>query len=263
MNEAEFKQISDFLNLLADASKKITLDGFLSHKSLQIKDDESPVTEFDINAEKIICKLISEKFPDHSILAEEGGSKRLDSDYTWILDPIDGTRSFIIGRPLWGTLICLAFKGLPIIGLADFPALNERWLGYNNNCFLNNSKFKSNHVFTNEISKATVGSTGPNLFTKEGKKKYDNLINATRYHVWSGDCHNYCLIIKGGLDLVVEQGLLAYDIFPLIPILKSQNIIITDWNGKQISLDKNFSSKYSALAAKDIDIYKSAIDFLK
>ncbi|MDC0227747.1 hypothetical protein OAK51_04530 [Alphaproteobacteria bacterium] len=263
MNEAEFKQISDFLNLLADTSKKITLHGFLSHKSLQIKDDKSPVTEFDIKAEKIICKLISEKFPDHNILAEEGGSKKLGSDYTWILDPIDGTRSFIIGRPLWGTLICLAFKGLPIIGLADFPALNERWLGYNNNCFLNNSKFKSNHVFTNEISKAIVGSTGPNLFTTEGKKKYDNLIKATRYHVWSGDCHNYCLIVKGGLDLVVEQGLHAYDIFPLIPILKSQNIIITDWNGKQISLDKNFSSKYSALAAKDIDIYKSAIDILK
>ena len=114
MNEAEFKQIFDFLNLLADTSKKITLHGFLLHKSLQIKDDKSPVTEFDIKAEKIICKLISEKFPDHSILAEEGESKKLDSDYTWILDPIDGTRSFIIGRPLWGTLICLAKKAKKI-----------------------------------------------------------------------------------------------------------------------------------------------------
>jgi len=263
MNEAEFKQISDFLNLLADESKKITLDGFLSHKSLQIKDDESPVTEFDINAEKIICKLISEKFPDHSILAEEGGSKRLDSDYTWILDPIDGTRSFIIGRPLWGTLICLTFKGMPIIGLADFPALNERWLGYEKNCFLNNCQFKSNHVFTNDISQATLGSTGPSLFSQDGKKKYDALINATRYHVWSGDCHNYCLIIKGGLDLVVEQGLAAYDIFPLIPILKSQDITITDWIGNQLHLDTNFSSKYSTLVAKDTDIYKSAINILK
>ena len=115
MNEAEFKEISDFLNLLADASKKITLDGFLSDKSLQIKNDGSPVTEFDKNSEKIMCKLISEKFPDHNILGEEEGSKKLDSDYTWILDPIDGTKNFIIGRPLWGTLICLAFKGLPIM----------------------------------------------------------------------------------------------------------------------------------------------------
>ena len=170
MNEAEFKEISDFINILADASKKITLNGFLSHKSLKIKDDGSPVTEFDINSEKIMCKLISEKFPDHSILAEEEGSKKLDSDYTWILDPIDGTRSFIIGRPLWGTLICLVYKDLPIIGLADFPALNERWLGYRNNCFFNNSKFKSNHIFTNKISEATIGSTGPNLFSKDGKK---------------------------------------------------------------------------------------------
>ena len=263
MNEAEFKQIADFLNTLADESKKITLDGFNSDKQLKIKDDGSPVTEFDVNAEKIMCELISDKFPDHSILAEENGTKKLDSDYTWILDPIDGTRSFIIGRPLWGTLICLAFKGMPIIGLADFPALNERWLGYEKNCFLNNCQFKSNHVFTNDISQATLGSTGPSLFSQDGKKKYDALINATRYHVWSGDCHNYCLIIKGGLDLVVEQGLAAYDIFPLIPILKSQDITITDWIGNQLHLDTNFSSKYSTLVAKDTDIYKSAINILK
>ena len=263
MNEAEFKEISDFLNLLADASKKITLDGFLSDKSLQIKNDGSPVTEFDKNSEKIMCKLISEKFPDHNILAEEEGSKKLDSDYTWILDPIDGTKNFIIGRPLWGTLICLAFKGLPIIGLADFPALNERWLGYKSNCLLNNSNFKSNHLFTNKISEAIVGSTDPSLFSEEGQKKYQTLINATRYHVWSGDCHNYCLVLKGGLDLVVEQGLAAYDIFPLIPILKSQDIIITDWNSRQLSINKNFSSKYSTVVAKDTNVYKSTIDILK
>jgi histidinol phosphatase-like enzyme (inositol monophosphatase family) len=263
MNEAEFKQIADFLHILADESKKITLDGFNSDKKLKIKDDGSPVTEFDVNAEKIMCELISAKFPDHSILAEENGTKKLDSDYTWILDPIDGTRSFVIGRPLWGTLICLAFKGMPIIGLADFPALNERWLGYEKHCFLNNCEFKSNHVYNNDISQATLGSSGPSLFSQDGKKKYDALINATRYHVWSGDCHNYCLIIKGGLDLVVEQGLAAYDIFPLIPILKSQDITITDWIGKQLHLDKNFSSKYSTVVAKDTDIYKSAINILK
>ena len=262
MNEAEFKKIADFLNILADESKKITLDGFNSDKQLKIKDDGSPVTEFDVNAEKVMCELISGKFPDHNILAEESGTKILDSDYTWILDPIDGTRSFIIGRPLWGTLICLAFKGMPIIGLADFPALNERWLGYKKNCFLNNCQFKSNHVFTNDISQATLGSTGPSLFSQDGKKKYDALINATRYHVWSGDCHNYCLIIKGGLDLVVEQGLAAYDIFPLIPILKSQDITITDWIGNQLHLE-NFSNKFSTLVAKDTDIYKSAINILK
>ena len=164
---------------------------------------------------------------------------------------------------MWGTLICLVYKDIPIIGLADFPALNERWLGYKNNCFLNNSKFKSNHIFTNKISEATIGSTGPNLFSKDGKKKYESLTNATRYHVWSGDCHNYCLILKGGLDLVVEQGLAAYDIFPLVPILKSQEITITDWNGEQLSFDKNYTGKYSTLVAKNTEIYKSAIDILK
>ena len=101
------------------------------------------------------------------------------------------------------------------------------------------------------------------LFSEESQKKYQTLINATRYHVWSGDCHNYCLVMKGGLDLVVEQGLAAYDIFPLIPILKSQDIIITDWNSRQLSLNKNFSSKYSTVVAKDTNVYKSTIDILK
>ena len=80
---------------------------------------------------------------------------------------------------MWGTLICLVYKDLPIIGLADFPALNERWLGYRNNCFFNNSKFKSNHIFTNKISEATIGSTGPNLFSRNGKKKYMKYFNST------------------------------------------------------------------------------------
>ncbi|MDG1883779.1 MAG: inositol monophosphatase family protein, partial [Alphaproteobacteria bacterium] len=133
MNDAEFKEISEFVYLLADNSKKITLEGFYSNLDPKTKKDGSPVTQFDIEAEKAICDLISKKFPNHNIIAEENNSKAVGSDYTWIVDPIDGTRSYIVGRPLWGTLIGLAYKGKPLIGLVDFPALNERWLGYKSN----------------------------------------------------------------------------------------------------------------------------------
>ena len=263
MNDTEFKEISEFIYLVADSSKKITLEGFYSNLDPEIKKDGSPVTQFDVNAEKIICDLISKKFPNHNIVAEEVGSKVTESDYTWIIDPIDGTRSYVIGRPLWGTLIGLAYKGKPLIGLADFPALNERWLGYKSNCYYNNSKFILKKQLTSKISQATVGSTGINYFSKQGKEKYKNLIAKARYNVWSGDCHNYCLIIKGSLDLVIEEGLSAYDILPLVPILESQDIFVTDWKSNKLDLKANFQYKYSTVVSRNIDIHRTALELLR
>ena len=179
------------------------------------------------------------------------------------MDPIDGTRSYIIGRPLWGTLIGLAYKGKPLIGLVDFPALNERWLGYKSNCYYNKSKFIFKRKLVNEISEATVGSTDPNFFSIEGKRKYENIIEKTKSNIWSGDCHNYCLIITGGLDLVVEEGLSAYDILPLVPILESQDIIVTDWNSDKLILKEDTQYKYSTVVSRHNNIYHSAITLLK
>ena len=262
MNEAEFIEISDFMSFLADRSKVITLEGFNSNLTLQVKDDGSPVTEYDINAEKILREIISTKFPDHNIFAEEMGLVLNNSDYTWIIDPIDGTRSYIIGRPLWGTLISLSFKGEPIIGMADFPALDERWIGYKNKCFLNNASFITDYKSITSISEATVASTGPHLFSDIGLNKYETLIKKSKYHVWSGDCHNYCLVIKGGLDLVVEEGLSSYDILPLIPILKSKDIIVTDWKSNKIGSKNDLMSKYSVVVARNKNIYDTAIKIM-
>ena len=175
MNFSELKELSAFINILADASKKITSKGFGSNFSSTTKNDGSPVTKFDINAEKIICDQILKKFPNHNIIAEENGSVKSESDYTWIIDPIDGTRSYIIGRPLWGTLIGFAFKGQPIIGLADFPALNERWMGFANNCFLNDLEYHFNANEIENLSEATIASTSPSLFSVEGCAKYKKL----------------------------------------------------------------------------------------
>ncbi len=161
---------------------------------------------YDINAEKVIINLIKEKFPNHNIIAEENESQNNASDYTWIIDPIDGTRSYIIGRPLWGTLIGLAFKGMPIIGLADFPALDERWLGYGKRCYLNKNDFESRVSIHNNLSQATVASTSPSLFSDLGKKKYKEILLNTKSHIWSGDCHNYILLINGNLDLTDDDS---------------------------------------------------------
>lgn len=262
MNDFELGKISEFIYFLADNAKYITMSGFKSSLTTKRKKDGSPVTKFDINAEKVIVDLISDKYPNHNIIAEEKGSKNCDSDYTWIIDPIDGTKSYITGRPLWSTLIGLAFKGEPIIGLADFPALNERWLGYKSNCYFNKLEFLSQKSRINNLSQATVGSTDINLFSTDGRKKYEQLIEKTKNHVWSGDAHNYLLVMNGGLDLVVEEGLSSYDILPLIPILKSQNIMITDWNGNQLSLELEHKSTFSTLVSNNKNIYQSVLSIL-
>ena len=263
MNDAELSEISEFIYFLADNAKQITMSGFKSSLTTKRKKDGSPVTKFDINAEKVIVDLISDKYPTHNIIAEENGSKNSDSDYTWIIDPIDGTRSYIVGRPLWSTLIGFAFKGNPIVGLADFPALDERWLGYKSNCYFNKLEFLSQKASLKNLSEATIGSTDPNLFSSEGKKKYEQLLKKTKSHIWSGDSHNYLLVMNGGLDLVVEEGLHSYDIIPLIPILKSQNIIITDWIGNELSLELGDKSTFSTLVSNNKHIYQTALSILK
>ena len=263
MNDAELSEISEFIYFLADNAKQITMSGFKSSLTSKRKKDGSPVTKFDINAEKVIVDLISDKYPTHNIIAEENGSKNSDSDYTWIIDPIDGTRSYIVGRPLWSTLIGFAFKGNPIVGLADFPALDERWLGYKSNCYFNKLEFLSQKASLKNLSEATIGSTDPNLFSSEGKKKYEQLLQKTKSHIWSGDSHNYLLVMNGGLDLVVEEGLHSYDIIPLIPILKSQNIIITDWIGNELSLELGNKSTFSTLVSNNKHIYQTALSILK
>jgi inositol-phosphate phosphatase/L-galactose 1-phosphate phosphatase/histidinol-phosphatase len=263
MNDAELSEISEFIYFLADNAKQITMSGFKSSLTSKRKKDGSPVTKFDINAEKVIVDLISDKYPTHNIIAEENGSKNSDSDYTWIIDPIDGTRSYIVGRPLWSTLIGFAFKGNPIVGLADFPALDERWLGYKSNCYFNKLEFLSQKASLKNLSEATIGSTDPNLFSSEGKKKYEQLLKKTKSHIWSGDSHNYLLVMNGGLDLVVEEGLHSYDIIPLIPILKSQNIIITDWIGNELSLKLGDKATFSTLVSNNKHIYQTALSILK
>jgi len=263
MNDAELSEISEFIYFLADNAKQITMSGFKSSLTTKRKKDGSPVTKFDINAEKVIVDLISDKYPTHNIIAEENGSKNSDSDYTWIIDPIDGTRSYIVGRPLWSTLIGFAFKGNPIVGLADFPALDERWLGYKSNCYFNKLEFLSQKSNVKNLSEATIGSTDRNLFSSEGIKKYEQLLKKTKSHIWSGDSHNYLLVMNGGLDLVVEEGLHSYDIIPLIPILKSQNIIITNWVGNELSLELGNKATFSTLVSNNKHIYQTALSILK
>lgn len=263
MNNKELNLMHEFLYFLCEQSRKITVKGFKNPKKINYKLDGTPVTKFDVQAENKIRELITKKFPDHNIFGEESFYTDNSSDYTWLIDPIDGTKSYAIGRPLWGTMIALIYKKKPMLGLVDLPCLKEIWLGDNKSCYFNKKKFKSRKNNQIRISEAIVASTDPSLFKKTNYKKFQSILDKTKYNCWSGDCHNYILLSNGGVDIVIEENLSAYDIFPLIPILKAQGLFITDWVGGEIEFQFNHNQKFQILASVNYRMHTQLIKYLK
>ncbi len=263
MNKRELNSVKDFLYETCNDTRKITLTGFKNIGLIKYKEDGSPVTKFDIQAEDFIIDKILNKFPDHNILSEENDSSNKSSNYTWLIDPIDGTKSYAIGRPLWGTMIALLYKNNPIISILDFPCLDEIWLSDNNICYFNKIKFNLKKKMNISLENSICASTDPDLFDKKNYSKFLNFKKLVKHNVWSGDCHNYILLINGGVDIVLEENLSCYDIFPIIPILKSQNIYISDWQGNDLNFSFDKKIKYNVIACTDIKIRNELIKILQ
>ena len=229
------REFLNFGNLLADNSRKISLKYFkkkinISSKS---KDRFNPVTIADTSVQRYINSSINKKYPDHSIIGEEDNLIQ-KSIYEWCIDPIDGTKSFITGFPTWGTLISLSINGKIILGIADFPALNERYVGYGKISYkhIHNNK-KILKVRNNSLSKSTLSSTSTYAFkNKNDKNIFEKIIKKVKSVHMGGDCYQYCLLADGYIDIVLESGLNSYDIRALIPIVKNSGGSIKTWDGE-------------------------------
>ena len=229
------REFLNFGNLLADNSRKISLKYFkkkinISSKS---KDRFNPVTIADTSVQRYINSSINKKYPDHSIIGEEDNLIQ-KSIYEWCIDPIDGTKSFIAGFPTWGTLISLSINGKIILGIADFPALNERYVGYGKISYkhIHNNK-KILKVRNNSLSKSTLSSTSTYAFkNKNDKNIFEKIIKKVKTVHMGGDCYQYCLLADGYIDIVLESGLNSYDIRALIPIVKNSGGSIKTWDGE-------------------------------
>ncbi len=233
---------------LAEISARILIKKYyenLSQKnlSIQTKLDGSPVTEVDIEVESAIRKKINKLFPEHSIYGEELGveDKGNENEYLWIIDPIDGTKSFMTGSPLFGTLIALLYKREPIFGLVDLPILKQRfWGGKDSVSFTKNAygNFNLKVRLCPSIEEAILQTTSPELFKTEKEKlcfeKVKKEVKIVRY---GGDCFCYASLLYGLIDLVMEANLAPYDYFPLIPIIEGAGGIITDWEGRTLRID--------------------------
>lgn len=179
--------------------------------------------------------LIISTYPDHGLYGEEHGAVGADRTYTWVIDPIDGTKSFITGMPLYGTLIALLKDGKPVVGIVDMPALGERWVGVTGKP----TTFNGVPVTTRKTSKlaeAVWYTTSPDLFQGKDESVYAAMCRSASLRRFGGDCYAYGLLTSGFVDLVIEAQLQPYDYLSLVPVIEGAGGRITDWKGDPLGL---------------------------
>lgn len=236
-----------FVNRLADVSGEAIMPFF---RTTLAADDKAhggafdPVTEADRGAELAMRRLIETTFPGHGIVGEEFGPVRADAEYVWVLDPIDGTKSFISGLPVWGTLIGLAHRGRPAYGLMHQPFTRERfygdgeeshWRGPARQHFGRDGGGEETRRLSVRpcptLAQATLMTTSPLLIDPALRDNFHRVERATRLSRYGGDCYAYCALAAGHVDLVIETNLQPYDILALIPIIEGAGGIVSDWSG--------------------------------
>jgi len=233
-DESSDTELASFFNDLADASRRIAMTHFRSDFDFEQKQDLSPVTIADRAIEHELRRLISIRFPGHGILGEETGSTPGDR-YTWYLDPIDGTKSFISGMPLFGTLIALADEkqGEVVAGMIDMPALKERWYGASHGTTFNNAPARVSRAV--KLEEAQIYTSSPDFFSPEDWGRYDALSRKAMFRRFGGDCYQYGLLASGHCDLVVECSLKSFDFMALVPVIEGAGGVIRDWAGEPLT----------------------------
>src|SRR5712671_6623678 len=253
---------SAFVDELASVSGETILPFFRTALSIEDKGRPGgfdPVTAADHAAETAMRTLIRRTFPDHGIIGEEFGEERADAEYVWVLDPIDGTKSFISGMPVWGTLIALTRFGEPVFGVMNQPFTRERFSGDGGGAHYRGP------TGTRELrvrpcaglDEATLFTTSPLLMNEADRQAFGKVERAVRLSRYGGDCYAYCMLAAGHIDLVIETEIKPYDVLPLVPIITGAGGVVTTWeNGSP-------SAGGRIIAAGDKRVHAAAMELLR
>ncbi len=230
----ETARLLDFARQLASAAADVILPQFRRNIAIEVKQakDWDPVTEGDRAAERAIRSLIESHFPTHGIIGEEYGTKAGSSAYTWILDPIDGTRSFVIGMPTWATLIGLYRDGQPLLGVMNQPYVGDMFYGAPHGAWLDH-RGSSQPIKCRAqapLKLAAAGTTSPHLY--DPNSNFETLRKSVQLMRYGGDAYFFSLVAAGHLDMAMDAGLQIYDIAALIPILTGAGGVVGTWDGK-------------------------------
>ena len=243
-----------FAESLADTARPIAMAHFRGTFDTSIKADGSPVTIADRGIEQALRARIAAHYPDHGVYGEEFGAEI--KALTWVIDPIDGTKAFVTGMPLFGTLIALVENDRSVVGVIDMPALGERWVGTPDGATLNGSPAHVSRCTT--LSEARLYTTSPDSFSADGLAAYERLSAGVALRRFGGDCYAYGLLASGHCDVVVEESLQPYDYMALVAVVEAAGGIMTDWAGKPLGL----GSKGQVVAAASAELHRAAFAFL-
>jgi inositol-phosphate phosphatase / L-galactose 1-phosphate phosphatase / histidinol-phosphatase len=220
----------DLANHMADAAGEILRKAFRQPVSIDQKSDASPVTAADRAVELCLRQLIESHFPDHGIIGEEFGNVRPKSPYQWVIDPIDGTRAFIAGYPTFTTLIALAYEGIPILGMIDQPIAKERWVGIEGEKNVQITGAQS-------LKHALIATTStPYYFSADENAAFERIRTQCAQTIIGGDGYGYAMLASGHIDIFMDVCLKPYDFCALKPVIEAAGGIITDWNGKPLTI---------------------------
>jgi histidinol phosphatase-like enzyme (inositol monophosphatase family) len=222
-------------NRLAEAAGAAIRPYWRGEIGLDSKGDATPVTLADRAAEEAMRRILTAEAPRDGIQGEEFGIEREAASRRWVLDPIDGTTSFIAGRPIFGTLIALLHDGFPVLGVIDQPILGERWVGASGQPTTFNGRVARTRP-CRELSEMLLASTSPSLFDDHAAEHFMALAGKTAHRrmVWGGDCYNYALLASGHVDLVCEAGLKLHDFAALVPVVEGAGGTMADWTGEPL-----------------------------
>lgn len=236
----EPSEIEIFLHRLCDLAALETLPRFrnLSGIENKLEGEFDPVTEADRAAEEVIRKAIRASYPSHGIVGEEYGIHKGTSNYKWVIDPIDGTRAFISGLPVWGTLIGLYHNDRPHAGIVHQPFTEERFFSASMGSYFQHgsqSKLEMTTSRKTSLSDATIMTTTPMMMNADDRLLYDRLEANCRLSRYGCDCYAYAMLAAGNIDIVMESGLNIYDIAAQIPVIEQAGGVVTDWSGDDAS----------------------------
>ena len=231
----DLEPLYPFLDGLATAASDSIMPHFRAKLAVENKASGrfDPVTVADRDAEAAMRRLIGATYPDHGVVGEEYGPDRPDAEFVWVLDPIDGTRSFIMGMPIWGVLIGLLHEGKPVLGMMAQPFTGERFAGDGRRAWYSGPSGAAalSARPCAGLAEATLFTTTPFLFKGTDRDAYDRVERAVRLARYGSDCYGYCMVAAGQADVVVECGLQNYDVVALIPIVEGAGGRFTDWDG--------------------------------
>ena len=242
---------------LADMSGEVLRRYFRQPIAVDDKSDDSPVTIADREVERTLRDAIAAAFPDHGILGEEYGSEKLDAEYVWVLDPIDGTKSFITGKATFGTLIALCRNGAPVVGVIDQPIIRERWIGAAGRPTSFNGQTVRARADV-RLADALLYATTPQMFVGDDAAAFERLTKQVKHPLYGADCYAYGLLASGFTDLVCEAALKPYDYCALVPVVAGAGGKITDWENRPLTI----ASGPRVLAAGDAALHAQALSVL-